>query len=120
MLLLFLLEIFLRCMHERCRTAAISAPFTPLATFRFQPLPAVAFLGVTLISCSHHVTSQFSAFASALTGSALLGIAWRCLQILTLFGDIDTRNSRCSQISLSIAGIVRSSRRVVSNNVKPS
>src|SRR5947207_15266250 len=57
-----------------CRTAAISAPFTPLSTFRFQPLPAVAFLAIDVDITFHYVTSQFSAFSSALANSALLGI----------------------------------------------
>src|SRR5436305_14031860 len=45
-----------------CRTAAISALFTPLSTFRFQPLPAVATHGVDVDITFHYVTSQFSAF----------------------------------------------------------
>src|SRR5437762_13678889 len=57
-----------------CRTAAISAPFTPLSTFRFQPLPAVAFLAIDVDITFHYVTSQFSAFGR-------LGVAWRSLEI---------------------------------------
>jgi hypothetical protein len=56
-----------------CKTAAISASFTPPATFRFQPLPAVAFLGIDVDITFHHITSQFSALASALLAD--LGVA---------------------------------------------
>src|SRR5437016_13417967 len=58
-----------------CRTAAISAPFTPLSTFRFQPLPAVATHGIDVDITFHYVTSQFSAFG-------WLGIARRSLALL--------------------------------------
>src|SRR5437763_2108086 len=65
-----------------CRTAAISAPFTPLSIFRFQPLPAVATHGVDVDITFHYVTSQFSAFGR-------LGVArrHRCLQVST-FTDL--------------------------------
>ena len=58
-----------------CRTAAISAPFTPLSTFRFQPLPAVATHGIDVDITFHYVTSQFSAFGR-------LGVARRFLALL--------------------------------------
>src|SRR3989440_6612119 len=58
-----------------CRTAAISAPFTPLLTFRFQPLPAVATHGIDVDITFHYVTSQFSAFGR-------LGVARRSLALL--------------------------------------
>src|SRR5947199_9802768 len=77
-----------------CRTAAISAPFTPLSTFRFQPLPAVATHGVDVDITFHYVTSQFSAFGR-------LGVARRSLALL---GDIDACKSRRSQISALLAG----------------
>src|SRR6266516_3840387 len=73
------LRDFLRYMKERsihalcCRTAAISAPFTPPAAFRFQPLPAVASLGVDVDITFHHITSQLLVLTSALV-SALLGV----------------------------------------------
>ena len=57
-----------------CRTAAISAPFTPLSTFRFQPLPAVATHGVDVDITFYYVTSQFSAFGR-------LGVARRIRSI---------------------------------------
>src|SRR5947207_7762830 len=90
-----------------CRTAAISAPFTPLSTFRFQPLPAVTFHGIDVDITFHYVTSQFSAFGRlgvAWRSLALLGVAWRCLQALAFLGDIDGRKSRHSQISPLLAG----------------
>ena len=77
-----------------CRTAAISAPFTPLSTFRFQPLPGVATHGVDVDITFHYVTSQFSAFGR-------LGVARRSLALL---GDIDACKSRRSQISALLAG----------------
>src|SRR2546423_11220828 len=55
----------------------ISAPFTPLSTFRFQPLPAVATHGIDVDITFHYVISQFSALAD----SALLGVSWRCSQV---------------------------------------
>src|SRR5947207_7994269 len=73
-----------------CRTAAISAPFTPLSTFRFQPLPAVATHGIDVDITFHYVTSQFSAFGR-------LGIARRSLALLAGLGV--SRRHRCSQIS---------------------
>ena len=76
-----------------CRTAAISAPFTPLSTFRFQPLPAVATHGIDVDITFHYVTSQFSAFGR-------LGVARRFLAFL---GNIDGRKSRRSQISPLLA-----------------
>ena len=76
-----------------CRTAAISAPFTPLSTFRFQPLPAVATHGIDVDITFHYVTSQFSAFGR-------LGVARRFLAFL---GNIDGRKSRRSQISALLA-----------------
>jgi hypothetical protein len=82
----------------------ISAPFTPLSTFHFQPLPAVATHGVDIDITFHYVTSQFSALA----GSALLGIPWRCSQALVFLGVA----WQCLQISmftdLSIARRIRS------------
>src|SRR5437764_3897423 len=77
-----------------CRTAAISAPFTPLSTFRFQPLPAVATHGVDVDITFHYVTSQFSTFGR-------LGVTRRSLALL---GDIDACKSRRSQISALLAG----------------
>src|SRR5436853_7524639 len=77
-----------------CRTAAISAPFTPLSTFRFQPLPAVATHGIDVDITFHYVTSQFSAFGR-------LGVARRSLALL---GDIDACKFRRSQISALLAG----------------
>src|SRR2546423_7137500 len=77
-----------------CRTAAISAPFTPLSTFRFQPLPAVATHGIDVDITFHYVTSQFSAFSR-------LGVTRRSLALL---GDIDACKSRRSQISALLAG----------------
>src|SRR5436305_13700788 len=77
-----------------CRTAAISTPFTPLSTFRFQPLPGVATHGVDVDITFHYVTSQFSAFGR-------LGVARRSLALL---GDIDACKSRRSQISELLAG----------------
>src|SRR5436309_10795025 len=77
-----------------CRTAAISAPFTPLSTFRFQPLPGVATHGIDVDITFHYVTSQFSAFGrlgvwQARRCSAFLGVArrHRCLQVST-FTDL--------------------------------
>src|SRR2546421_8057557 len=67
-----------------CRTAAISALFTPLSTFRFQPLPAVAFLANDVDITFHYVISQFSALA----GSALLGIPWRFSQALAFLAGL--------------------------------
>src|SRR5437763_12095447 len=79
-----------------CRTAAISAPFTPLSIFRFQPLPAVATHGVDVDITFHYVTSQFSAFGR-------LGVARRSLALL---GDIDACKSRRSQISALLAALL--------------
>src|SRR5437764_14048790 len=72
----------------------ISVPFTPLSTFRFQPLPGVASHGVDVDITFHYVTSQFSAFGR-------LGVARRSLALL---GDIDACKSRRSQISALLAG----------------
>src|SRR5436309_8053322 len=72
----------------------ISMPFTPLSTFRFQPLPGVATHGVDVDITFHYVTSQFSAFGR-------LGVARRSLALL---GDIDACKSRRSQISALLAG----------------
>src|SRR5437764_1164447 len=72
----------------------ISVPFTPLSTFRFQPLPAVVIHGVDVDITFHYVTSQFSAFGR-------LGVARRSLALL---GDIDACKSRRSQISALLAG----------------
>ena len=78
-----------------CRTAAISAPFTPLSTFRFQPLPAVATHAIDVDITFHYVTSQFSALA----GSALLGVPWRCLA-MSMLANLDVhRSQHCSQVS---------------------
>src|SRR5436305_1759118 len=72
----------------------ISVLFTPLSTFRFQPLPAVVTHGVDVDITFHYVTSQFSAFGR-------LGVARRSLALL---GDIDACKSRRSQISALLAG----------------
>ena len=72
----------------------ISVLFTPLSTFRFQPLPAVATHGIDVDITFHYVTSQFSAFGR-------LGVARRSLALL---GDIDACKSRRSQISALLAG----------------
>src|SRR5437868_15389272 len=72
----------------------ISVPFTPLSTFRFQPLPGVASHGIDVDITFHYVTSQFSAFGR-------LGVARRSLALL---GDIDACKSRRSQISALLAG----------------
>src|SRR5436305_1952810 len=72
----------------------ISAPFTPPAAFRLQPLPAVATHGIDVDITFHYVTSQFSAFGR-------LGVARRSLALL---GDIDACKSRRSQISALLAG----------------
>src|SRR5947199_8339320 len=71
-----------------------SVPFTPLSTFRFQPLPGVATHGVDVDITFHYVTSQFSAFGR-------LGVTRRSLALL---GDIDACKSRRSQISALLAG----------------
>jgi hypothetical protein len=71
-----------------CKTAAISASFTPPATFRFQSLPAVAFLGIDVDITFHHITSQFSALASA-----LLGVIWCCSQISVLLANLGVARS---------------------------
>jgi hypothetical protein len=70
----------------------ISAPFTPLSTFRFQPLPAVATHGIDVDITFHYVTSQFSAFGR-------LGVARRSLALLAGLGV--SRRYRCSQVSTS-------------------
>jgi hypothetical protein len=49
-----------------CKTAAISTSFTPLSTFCFQSLSAIAFLNINVDITFHHITSQFSALTSAL------------------------------------------------------
>src|SRR5436305_12043964 len=72
----------------------ISAPFTPPAAFRLQPLPAVATHGIDVDITFHYVTSQFSAVGR-------LGVARRSLALL---GDIDACKSRRSQISALLAG----------------
>src|SRR5437764_9411202 len=72
----------------------ISAPFTPPAVFRLQPLPAVATHGIDVDITFHYVTLQFSAFGR-------LGVARRSLALL---GDIDACKSRRSQISALLAG----------------
>ena len=95
-----------------CRTAAISAPFTPLSTFRFQPLPAVTFHGIDVDITFHYVTSQFSAFGR-------LGVAWRSLALLAGFGV--SRRYRWSQIStFTDLTIARRFRSVGSRNMQPS
>ena len=58
-----------------CRTAAISASFTPPAAFRLQPLPAVATHGIDVDITFHYVISQFLAFGR-------LGVARRSLALL--------------------------------------
>src|SRR5437764_13050261 len=73
----------------------ISVPFTPLSAFRFQPLPAVATYGIDVDITFHYVTSQFS----ALSGSALLGVPWRC-SATSILASLDVhRSQRCSQDS---------------------
>src|SRR2546421_9791591 len=95
-----------------CRTAAISAPFTPLSTFRFQPLPAVATHGIDVDITFHYVTSQFSAFGR-------LGVAWRCLALLAGLGV--SRRYRWSEIStFTDLTIARRFRSVGSRNMQPS
>src|SRR5436853_2183332 len=59
----------------------ISVPFTPLSTFRFQPLPAVATYGIDVDITFHYVTSQFSAFGR-------LGVARRSLALLAGFAAL--------------------------------
>src|SRR5947208_13826060 len=85
-----------------CRTAAISAPFTPLSIFRFQPLPAVATHGVDVDITFHYVTSQFSAFGRlgvARRSLALLGVPWRC-SATSMLTSLDVhRSQHCSQDS---------------------
>src|SRR2546423_15142830 len=71
----------------------ISVPFTPLSTFRFQPLPAVATYGIDVDITFHYVTSQFLALA----GSALLGVPWRFLAISMLTNLDVHRSQRCLQ-----------------------
>src|SRR5436853_7925337 len=77
----------------------ISVPFTPLSTFRLQPLPAVATHGIDVDITFHYVTSQFSAFGR-------LGVTRRSLALAgsALLGDIDACKSRRSQISAFLAG----------------
>ena len=83
-----------------CRTAAISAPFTPLSTFRFQPLPAVVFLAIDVDITFHYITSQFSAFSSALVGSVLLSVPWRCrCSQISTFTNLTITRRHCSQVS---------------------
>src|SRR5438552_16166392 len=96
------LVVWLQCVGAcifSCRTAAISVPFTPLSTFRFQPLPAVAFLAIDVDITFHYITSQFSAFGR-------LGVArrpWRFLA-LSMLADLDAHKShRCSQVSQVLA-----------------
>src|SRR5437764_14053707 len=78
----------------------ISAPFTPPAAFRLQPLPAVATHGIDVDITFHYVTSQFSAFGR-------LGVARRCSAFLGV-----ARRHRCLQVStftdLSVARRIRS------------
>ena len=59
----------------------ISAPFTPPAAFRLQPLPAVATHGIDVDITFHYVTSQFSAFGR-------LGVARRSLALLAGFAAL--------------------------------
>jgi hypothetical protein len=80
-----------------CRAVAISVLFTPLSTFRFQPLSAVAFLAIDVDITFHYVTSQFSAFGSALADSALLGVPWRFSAISKLANLDIHRSHHCSQ-----------------------
>ena len=86
-----------------CRTAAISAPFTPLSTFRFQPLPAVATHGIDVDITFHYVTSQISAFGRlgvARRCSAFLGVSrqYRWSEIST-FTNLTITRRHCSQVS---------------------
>src|SRR5437764_4012282 len=84
----------------------ISVLFTPLSTFRFQPLPAVVTHGVDVDITFHYVTSQFSAFGR-------LGVARRSLALL---GDIDAcKVSTFTDLSVacSIARRIRSVASVV-------
>jgi hypothetical protein len=76
----------------------ISAPFTPLSTSRFQPLPAVATHGIDVDIIFHYVTSHFSAFGR-------LGVPWRCSQALAFLGNIGARKSRRPQISPLLASL---------------
>src|SRR2546423_15437732 len=64
----------------------ISVPFTPLSTFRFQPLPAVATHGVDVDITFHYV---ILGVWQARRCSAFLGVArrHRCLQVST-FTDL--------------------------------
>jgi len=100
-----------KCMHNLCQTRRwtkdnvgglyllacwcvrvllqISAPFTPLSTFRFQPLPAVATHDIDVDITFHYVTSQFSAFGR-------LGVAWRC-SALTADANLDVDNHNMQQ-----------------------
>src|SRR5436853_2218718 len=77
----------------------ISAPFTPPAAFRLQPLPAVATHSIDVDITFQYVTSQFSALA----GSALLGVPWR-FSAISMLTYLDVHRSqrclqRCSQDS---------------------
>src|SRR2546421_11408896 len=90
----------------------ISAPFTPPAAFRLQPLPAVATHGIDVDITFHYVTSQCSAFGR-------LGVAWRSLALLAGFGV--SRRYRWSQIStFTDLTIARRFRSVGSRNMQPS
>ena len=97
-----------------CRTAAISAPFTPPAAIRFQPSPTDAFRGAS-IGISDQL--QFSASPTiAILGAGLgAGKRWQALpsgwsQASALLADLDVGNSstarryrchlqRCLQVS---------------------
>src|SRR5947199_9522425 len=73
-----------------CRTAAISAPFTTLSTFRFQPLPAVATHGIDVDITFHYVTSHFSAVGMIVVDlsffALLVGIT--CSQVQVFSDDM--------------------------------
>ena len=73
-------------MPERCRTAAILASFTPLATFRFQPSPTVA---IHAINLSISNPSQFSALA--LTTITILDVG--------LGVGLGVARTHCAQVS---------------------
>src|SRR5437763_12677671 len=75
------------CYVSCCRPAAISPPFTPLSTFRFQPLPAVATHGIDVDITFHDVWNRIKTtddiernYAEDMVGSA----AWDTVRAATL------------------------------------
>src|SRR2546430_15059642 len=72
-------------------------------------LPTAAFLAIDVDITFHYVTSQFSAFSSALVGSALLGVArrYRCSQIST-FTDLSVARSIARRTSAASSQHFRS------------